>query len=744
MAEIKSSNPINEQSGNHVRTRSKFDLSYHFFDTHRFGDITPHVVMDSVPADKDVLIGSSHDLSTYSFKAPLMQKLSMKKDYFQVPLQALLPLNYEKFITNPVIGDDVDAENVGLTLTPNSHRVPGTDSRDLILRYRSSLQQLISSLEGVFDTQSSNFNQNQKNIVFFQVIMTALLSMEKFFSNGCLLAKLGCHLSSLGKFTDYDSQGQANYVSFDQLFDSYISKLIEDIMYLEYKDYDGRLIRVITDPSRVLVPALRENYLTFREYLEVLRDDPWLLCHIVNCYMQAGRSFNYGDNRYFELAGYGLLADLSYAPGFKLNLARPLAYQMVCAHFYTNDKIDYIYNAELYRQYVNELVSGVPEYGDSIYDSFTTVPSLLPGGQFFEYNGVKYNYDYLSAFNLNQIFPAFNPNVSQFVYDPVTQGVFLPNGRDLDVNFQVSIYPVLNMLRVLVLQTAVLGYRHSLRYVDYFVGAKSRPLAVGDVNVDVNQNSQFSVIDVTRNIQMQRFLNAVNRSGRRLSEYVKSLFGVEQAQDYHEPLYLGHTSDDVVGTSIENTADAQQTEALSVTSVLRSNASKYVFTGNFDRFSVIIGVTYYDIPRSYYNTVERPFAHVDRFDMFNPDLQFIGDQAIYQSEVNPAVASDVEKPFGYTIRNMEYKQRYNQAAGGFVEALPGYAFLADYDDSRRYLSLERHIGPSFIRSKNYELDRFFISLTGYSLGTYFHFILDNYNQISASRPMAWQPGILNS
>ena len=40
-------------------------------------------------------------------KSPILQSLSKKKDYFVVPMQAILPLNWEKFYTNPNIGQDV-------------------------------------------------------------------------------------------------------------------------------------------------------------------------------------------------------------------------------------------------------------------------------------------------------------------------------------------------------------------------------------------------------------------------------------------------------------------------------------------------------------------------------------------------------------------------------------------------------------------------------------------------------------
>ena len=91
------------------RTRSSFDLAYHFFDTHRFGEYHPHYVAEG--EKNDILpIRSSHDVRSYTLKSPLMQNVSMKKDYFSVPMMAILPINWDKWYENPVRGDDVLAD----------------------------------------------------------------------------------------------------------------------------------------------------------------------------------------------------------------------------------------------------------------------------------------------------------------------------------------------------------------------------------------------------------------------------------------------------------------------------------------------------------------------------------------------------------------------------------------------------------------------------------------------------------
>ena len=96
-------NRQNEAGGNVPRSRSRFQLSDSFFTTERFADYNPCFVFDGVDSDK-VILNQPHQVRTYTLKSPLMQNILKKKDYFMVPLQAMLPFNYEKFYTQPVIG----------------------------------------------------------------------------------------------------------------------------------------------------------------------------------------------------------------------------------------------------------------------------------------------------------------------------------------------------------------------------------------------------------------------------------------------------------------------------------------------------------------------------------------------------------------------------------------------------------------------------------------------------------------
>lgn len=133
---------------------------------------------------------------------------------------------------------------------------------------------------------------------------------------------------------------------------------------------------------------------------------------------------------------------------------------------------------------------------------------------------------------------------------------------------------------------------------------------------------------------------------------------------------------------------------------------------------------------------------IDRFDMFIPELQYIGDQSLKLSELIAGADKDI--PFGYQLKDMQFKQSYDICSGGFVENLPGWLMAFDPRLDYAYSAMDSniHIGPEFIRSHPTELDRFYLSLTGLTLASYFHFIELWHVKVSANRPMVYAPQIL--
>lgn len=686
MSTIVDSKPNVDPNAGALRSRSKVPFSSHTAGTYRFGEYAPHFVMESINND-DVPLRSVHQVRSYTLKAPLMSNISMKKDYFQVPMEAILPLNWDKVYTNPVHGDDVNADDVNCILQV------GTDD-----------------MHSVFSVIVAKFNAlltAGDDAGAWTLYLKYLVFLERFFSCGSLLSSLRETLSSA--FNEYSfkdgKSGSPLGLPFDVVFDRVIQGLLVRYIDPSSSIYDPQnfVLVYIKGEEHYLVMdynPLADSYpqITLRDFISFIRDDnDW--------WFDGGFPFDEVDT---SLIPWPSVSPLKDGVHFPLNLSRPLAYQIACAHFYSNDKIDYIYSAELWRQ---NLKSVWYELIDST--NFKNQPAVR--NPKFTVNGIECDFDVCSGKILNLAFTL-----------PVD---FITVNPNLDLNVYFDFWRL------------ILGFNRSLRFVDYFTGAKSQPLAVGDVSIDVNtQAASVNAIDVTRNLQKQKFLNFVNRIGRKFEAYVAELGGQRLAPDYHNPFYLAHTSDDVYTVENENTGEAQLSESSSVTSVFMSNASKYAFEIKVDRPCILIGITYFDIPRYYPHLIERQNFHVNRYDMFNPYMQFIGDQPIFRAELTGFSDIPGQEYFGYSLRHLEYKTRVNQCFGGFANgSLPGWQFIAD--ENRPINDLE-NIGPEYIRSRQSELDRFYVSLTGWSLGTYFHFIIDNYNDCEPVRPMVYAPTIL--
>lgn len=663
-----------------VSTFGPDSLGYEFLATMRFGEISPFTFMEMLPKDKDIEAQFKHTVDSYTLKAPLMQDIKIKKMVCQVPREAILPLNWEKWFKNPVIGQDVP-DDVGTCVYGFWHKAYQICNGRL-----TNFQTMASSTQLPTDINAS-----------MRDTLRMLVLLEMFYSNGNLLRY--CGISGAPWFYMLDSTGQLHH-SYDEFFDKVCNHLIDNMSGTGIIDFYVTIGNTIygvcadLDPDKVYGTRL----VTVRQLLCLLRDELVFTVTNMNSTVFGGFQQDLYNDTQIQLATCvdDTAADPDKEP---VDLKRLWAYQLVCAHFMTNDKVDFIYTAELFRQYINQLTSGTSTVAEGI--------------QKFTVNGLTYIYDAMSAMNFNRVADQFtNPG----------SGTFYPSINEC--------YGYL---------CALLSFRRSLRYLDYYTGAKTQPLAVGNVNVQVN-NGYVNVIDTQAKTFLARMLNAINRSGMR--NYVEEIFNVRQAPDWHNPQYLIKMDDVVFASQVENTGDAQWQQPNSVTSKLNGNSNRYAFKMDFDRSSILVGVCWFDIKRLYSYNTERQNMHLNRFDEFQPYMQYTGDQKLYKAELGtPLIASNNNNPmdaFGYKLRNCEYKERISMCAGGFVENLPGYAFKADVLE----LSMVTNIGPTFIRSLQSELDKFYLSLSGYSLANYFHFICRFENIYSGKRPMAFAPTLL--
>lgn len=633
---------IKSQSADAPRNHSKFPLSHHHYTTLRFGEIAPFFEMESVAGDK-ISLRSAHKLSTFTLKSPILSDVHLNKDYFNVPMEAILPFNWDKIYANPVVGDDVSANYA-----------------NCIFKQRKAPVTLLSTMP------------------FARLMLFYLV-----YGKSSIASRLGINLNP---FLTIVESTKAEYD-----IDSYITKVIDEIDTATkgntvYVNYYNELAESSTQEFYF---ETRTDLRKFRRFCE---------SHFVFSISISPNGENIIDPSINNCINS--LKNVSFkfnnVEDIDINISSILAYQIVCAHYYTNDKVDYVYSAELYRQLLKSYVTNINRLGTFV--------------DYFEYNGLNCPYDYASGYNINR-------------------GIYgaLINYADIDsleyhVNCYYYIYHIFKINR-------------SLRYSDFFTGAKVRPLAVGDVVINVNAN-QVSAVDVTRNIQAQRFLNFVNRVGRKFEEYVGKLSGVFVKPDYHNPQYLGATKELLFNSKLENTANQQWSQANSVTSQYIGNSKDYAFEFDSDRPSIVLGLISFDIERAYNKSISPEALHIDRFDYFNPFMQHIGDQEVPLICYDASLANTSNaKIFGYQTRHAEYKEKYSYCDGGFNdESLPSWLFVNKPTD-------EKVISPEVIRSYPEEFDEFYLMLNGVS-SDYFHFIVDFYNICDASRPMIKSPNIL--
>ena len=626
---------IKSQGANAPRNRSNFNLSHHHYSTLRFGEISPFFWLETVGGDK-INLRSEHRLSTFTLKSPILSDVHLKKNYFNVPMEAILPFNWEKIYSNPVVGDDVNPNDVNC----------------------------------VFILPKFTKEMTMVNDPFAKLML-----LYQIYGKSSIASRLGYNFNSLLEVLD------DNDVPHD--IDTIITNIFEEI----FNRFSGKSIDVgyyLEDLSPKTYSIKLNDRSKLRELIRFCEN------HFVYYISQSGLTDNViAGNNANRLDSIRCTFRFANLEDININIAPIFAYQIVCAHYYTNDKVDYIYSAELYRQLLQSYVGNV---------SYQT----------FVYNGITTQYDFCSGAYLNLAFEQFSTIDESATSTYVSYYLYLQN---------------------------VFKINRSLRYADFFTGAKVRPLAIGDVAIDVNAN-QVSAVDVTRNIQVQRFLNFVNRVGRKFEEYAGKLSGVFVKPDYHNPQYLGATNELLFNSKLENTASEQWTQSNSITSQYVGNSKDFAFEFESDRPSIVLGLVSFDIERAYNKSINPEAFHIDRFDYFNPFMQHIGDQPILGASYDVSMYTHPETMyFGYQTRHAEYKEKYSYCDGGFNDdSLPTWLFVNKPID-------ENVVSPEAIRSYPEEFDQFYLILNGLT-SDYFHFIVDFYNICNASRPMIKSPNIL--
>lgn len=618
---------------------------------------------------------SVSQVRTLSLKSPLYSQVKMNKDYFFVPYDAILPHSWQKIYRNPSQGDDVPAD--ANTVIPDIH---------VLFDFATRFCQTVAAFLKTSTELTDNVLLNHGKFIYRSFPL-----MDAFFSSGGLLSRLGYNNNHSVVF----QLGANFYPTWDRCAEALYPMLFPDGAGFRFDFQTGGVgySFVISNEASFIVGADYPDIMSIsgRDALSFMRYYPDNILANETAFLSFLKSVRTKSTGFTQFVATSLLQSTSLEPkNFVFNYDQCVAYNLACAQFYTNGNVDSVYNAELYRD-------ALGSYVKLFNDTFDT----------YAYNGINVLYDVASGH--------YMARALEIVY---TSG-------ESDAKEAAALSYLRNIFCI----------QNSLKYGDYFTGSHTRPLAVGDVTAPV-VGEQVSAVDMTKAIAYQRFLNVVVKLKNSFADYLRSIFGTLPAPDYHEAKFVSHSEGSVDGFEVANTTGNDQGNLVTL---LHSVKENFEFELQVDMPGISLGVVSFVASRAYCQTRDRMFMREDRYDMFNPMLQTIGDQPIYGMEKSPLYTT----PFGYVQRYMEYKQRYNVASGAFDDVLRTYCIICDspHASSNALELLSPNVNPVSIRLTPRELDRFFTSVA-WSYGNSFHFICEFDNQCDDVREADYAPSIL--
>lgn len=201
------------------------------------------------------------------------------------------------------------------------------------------------------------------------------------------------------------------------------------------------------------------------------------------------------------------------------------------------------------------------------------------------------------------------------------------------------------------------------------------------------------IVSLRYAFQVQKFYEALARSGSRYIEIIEGLFNVNNPdQRIMRPEYLGGHRIPISIHQVTNQSQGEQDflgdlGAMSLTTDKHSD-----FVKSFTEHGFVIGVCVARYDHSYPQGMERFWFRKEKFDYYWPQFANLSEQPVYVHEIyadnSNSASSDV---FGFQECYADYRYKPNRVAAemrpGISNTLDSWHF-ADYYESRPYLSKE--------------------------------------------------------
>lgn len=239
---------------------------------------------------------------------------------------------------------------------------------------------------------------------------------------------------------------------------------------------------------------------------------------------------------------------------------------------------------------------------------------------------------------------------------------------------------------------------------DTEIGTGGSDLFPNNLVADLSLATASTIANVRQAFAIQQLYEAFARGGTRYREIIKNTFGVSSSDARMQiPEYLGGKRtpmniEEVVQTS-ESTSTSPQGNIAGFGKTINTDEG---FTKSFDEHGYVIGLACVRTNHTYQQGIKREDFLKSKLEMFWPQFEGIGEQAVLNKEIYADGSEKDEEVFGYQERYAELKTDFNTVAGEFRSdtdnSLDVWHYADDYE-SRPTLS------PNWIEEDKTNMDR---------------------------------------
>lgn len=183
-----------------------------------------------------------------------------------------------------------------------------------------------------------------------------------------------------------------------------------------------------------------------------------------------------------------------------------------------------------------------------------------------------------------------------------------------------------------------------------------------------NIRAEIPVDDLREALALQRYEEARARYGSRYTEYLRYLGVRSSDARLQRPEYLGGGKETIQFSEVLQTAPAEVDENETPVGNLKGHGIGAVRSNRYRRFfeehGYVISVLIIQPKPIYTQGLQRMWSRATKEDYWQKELQFIGQQPIYNRELYWK-AADANEVFGYQDRYDEYRRIPSTVAGKF-------------------------------------------------------------------------------